>query len=115
MPVPAVPCVVTARLQQRDEAQILEKLIRIGWGRNNPAFRQVFTTMCIPDGTQEQQRWFNDRQKIATSPEQAAAILENLHQLDVTHHAEAVRVPRWCSMLAVMLACRSKKADVSPG
>ena len=79
--------------QQRDEAQILEKLIRIGWGRNNPAFRQVFTTMCIPDGTQEQQRWFNDRQQIATSPEQAAAILENLHQLDVTHHAEAVRVP----------------------
>ena len=80
-------------VQQRDEAQILEKLIRIGWGRDNPAFRQVFTTMCIPNGTQEQQRWFNDLQKIATSPEQAAAILETLHHLDVTHHAEAVRVP----------------------
>jgi pimeloyl-ACP methyl ester carboxylesterase/DNA-binding CsgD family transcriptional regulator len=79
--------------QQRDEAQILEKLIRIGWGRDNPAFRQVFTTMCIPEGTQEQQRWFNDLQQITTAREQAAEILETLHQVNVTHLAEAVLVP----------------------
>lgn len=79
--------------QQREEAQMLEKLIRIGWGRDNPAFRQVFTTMAIPDGTVEQQRWFNDFQQIAAAPQQAAVILETLHQLDVISLAQAVRVP----------------------
>ena len=34
---------------QREEAETLVKLIRLGWGRDNPAFRQVFTSQFIPD------------------------------------------------------------------
>jgi len=50
--------------EQRDEAETLLKLIRLGWGRENPAFRQVFTSQSIPDGTREQHQWFNDLERL---------------------------------------------------
>jgi pimeloyl-ACP methyl ester carboxylesterase/DNA-binding CsgD family transcriptional regulator len=79
--------------EQREEAETLVKLIRLGWGRDNPAFRQVFTSQFIPDGTREQHQWFNDLERLSASPENAATILEMLYQLDVTAEAERVRVP----------------------
>jgi pimeloyl-ACP methyl ester carboxylesterase/DNA-binding CsgD family transcriptional regulator len=79
--------------QQRDEANTLVKLIRLGWGRDNPAFRQVFTSQFIPDGTREQHDWFNELERISASPENAARIVETLYGLDVTAEAQKVRVP----------------------
>ena len=45
--------------------------MRQGWGQENPAFRQMFTSLFIPGGTAEQMQWFNDLQRITTSPENA--------------------------------------------
>lgn len=79
--------------QQREEAETMVKLIRLGWGRDNPAFRQVFTSQFIPDGSREQHQWFNDLERISASPENAAAIVETLHEVDVSAVAETIRVP----------------------
>jgi pimeloyl-ACP methyl ester carboxylesterase/DNA-binding CsgD family transcriptional regulator len=79
--------------EDREEAETLVKLIRTGWGRDNPAFRQLFTTQFIPEGTQEQQRWFNELERISSTPENAAAIIETTYQIDVTELAEAIAVP----------------------
>ena len=79
--------------QQQDEAATLLQLIRLGWGRDNPAFRQFFTSLFIPESTQEQQRWFNDFERISATPETAATILETLYQIDVTALAATLRVP----------------------
>jgi DNA-binding CsgD family transcriptional regulator len=79
--------------QEREEAETLVKLIRLGWGRDNPAFRQVFTSQFIPDGTREQHQWFNDLERISASPENAVAIVEQLYQLDVSAEAASLRVP----------------------
>lgn len=79
--------------QQREEAETLVKLIRLGWARDNPAFRQLFTSQFIPDGTRDQHQWFNDLERISASPENAATIVETLYQLDVTAQAESIRVP----------------------
>jgi pimeloyl-ACP methyl ester carboxylesterase/DNA-binding CsgD family transcriptional regulator len=35
-------------------------LARLAWGKDNPTFRQVFTSRFIPGGTHEQVQWFND-------------------------------------------------------
>jgi hypothetical protein len=35
-------------------------LMRQGWGQENPAFRQLFTSLFMPDATAEQAQWFND-------------------------------------------------------
>ncbi|MFZ0669408.1 MAG: hypothetical protein WBV76_24180 [Pseudolabrys sp.] len=36
--------------QDIDEINMMLKLVEIGWGHENPAFRQVYTTLFIPDG-----------------------------------------------------------------
>jgi hypothetical protein len=38
-------------------------LMRLGWGKENPAFRQLFTSQFMPDATKEQIDWFNDLQR----------------------------------------------------
>lgn len=78
---------------QQEEAETLLKLIRVGWGRDNPAFRQFFTALFIPECTREQQQWFNDFERLSATPENAAAILETLYQIDVVDLAETLRVP----------------------
>ncbi|HET9493381.1 MAG TPA: alpha/beta fold hydrolase [Chloroflexia bacterium] len=79
--------------QQPAEAEALLALIRTGWGRDNPAFRQMFTTLFIPDATPEQAQWFNDLQRLSTSPENAARSSEVSYSLDLTEVARAARVP----------------------
>ncbi|MDQ6432852.1 alpha/beta fold hydrolase [Mesorhizobium sp. LHD-90] len=78
---------------ERLEAKTLVDLIRVGWGRDNPAFRQVFTSLFIPGGTAEQHRWWNDLERIACRPEIAARTLEQLHDIDVSEMAGQLQVP----------------------
>ncbi|HET8835453.1 MAG TPA: alpha/beta fold hydrolase [Gemmatimonadales bacterium] len=78
---------------QLEEARTLLNLIRIGWGRENPAFRQVFTSLFIPDGSFEQFRWFNELHQVSSSPENAARLAEEFSGIDVTSLAPQVRVP----------------------
>jgi pimeloyl-ACP methyl ester carboxylesterase/DNA-binding CsgD family transcriptional regulator len=78
---------------QRIELDALLNLIRVGWGRENPAFRQVFTSLFIPGGSLEQLRWFNDLQRASTSPENAARIVAELSTIDVRDLAPKVACP----------------------
>ena len=79
--------------EQLDEVEMYLKLIELGWGRENPAFRQVYSTMFLPDGTPEQISWFNDLQRISTSPENAIRRDTASFNLDVTKFARQVTVP----------------------
>lgn len=71
----------------------LIELARLGWGTENPAFRQVFTMRFIPDGTDEQLSWFNELCSKTTSPEIAARLLEARAEVDVSALLSEVRVP----------------------
>jgi pimeloyl-ACP methyl ester carboxylesterase len=75
-------------------------LMRLGWGQENPAFRQLFTSLFIPGGTAEQMQWFNDLQRHTTSPENAARLRETLDVIDVTALLAQVTVP------TLVLHCR---------
>src|SRR5262249_49971700 len=59
------------------------ELARLGWGTDNPAFRQVFTSRFIPGGTDEQMGWFNELCRKTTSPEIAAGLLQARAQIHV--------------------------------
>jgi pimeloyl-ACP methyl ester carboxylesterase/DNA-binding CsgD family transcriptional regulator len=76
-----------------EEADAMLKLVELGWGRENSAFRQVFATQFLPDGTPEQLKAFDEMQRKAASPEIAARILAVLHEVDVTDFAARVRCP----------------------
>lgn len=68
-------------------------LARAAWGRENPAFRQVFTSRFIPGGTLEQVRWFNDLCLKTASGEVVARLLEARAHVDLSGALGDVRVP----------------------
>ena len=68
-------------------------LVRLGWGQENPAFRQMFTSQFIPGATKEQADWFNEFQRISSSPADAARNLIANGDVDVTSLLPQVRVP----------------------
>src|SRR6185295_8412440 len=77
----------------RLEADSLVNLVRVGWGRDNDSFRQLFTNQYLPEGTAEQHRWWNDLERLTQSPEVAARTLAVFHAIDVTEIAAALEVP----------------------
>jgi len=78
-------------LEQRREAML--NLMKVGWGGENPAFRQIYTNLFVPGGSAEQQEWFNDMQRDSASPENAHRILDSFGDIDVRDHLGAVQVP----------------------
>ena len=79
------------RLTERMEA--LRVLMRQGWGAEHALFRQFFTSSFFPGGTAEQIDWFNELQRVTTTPENAAALLSALGDLDIREHVSRIRVP----------------------
>jgi len=63
------------------------------WGSDNPAFRQVFTSRFIPEGTDEQLRWFNELCRKTASPDLAETLLRARADIDVTPLLGSVRTP----------------------
>ncbi|HMK30172.1 MAG TPA: alpha/beta fold hydrolase [Terriglobales bacterium] len=68
-------------------------LTRLGWGLHNPAFCRMFTCRFIPNATPEHEQWFDDLQRISTSPENAARLMETDDEIDVRSLLPLVRVP----------------------
>jgi len=68
-------------------------LIRLGWGRSNPAVQQFFTTTMVPDATPEEAAALNAQQRLSCDGEHAARIVEARARIDVASVAGAVRVP----------------------
>jgi pimeloyl-ACP methyl ester carboxylesterase/DNA-binding CsgD family transcriptional regulator len=79
--------------QQIRQARLLLDTIEVGWGQDNPAFRQVFTSLFIPEGTPEQIRWFNELERLSCSPEDAARTIAGFGAIDVCAQAPRVACP----------------------
>ena len=68
-------------------------LIRHGWGRDNPAFRQLWTTLFRPDAGPEETEWMNEFQRITSSPENAARMMAEFPKIDITDLLPKVSCP----------------------
>ena len=78
---------------EKEQAAAMLTLMRLGWGQENPAFRQLFTSQFIPGGTKAQADWFNELQRISTSPEDAVRNLIANGDTDVSALLAQVSVP----------------------
>jgi class 3 adenylate cyclase/pimeloyl-ACP methyl ester carboxylesterase len=78
---------------EKESGDAMLTLVRLGWGQENPAFRQMFTSQFIPGATKEQADWFNENQRISCSPEDAARNLIANGDADVMSLLPQVRVP----------------------
>ena len=75
------------------EYQAMVDLMRPAWGKDNPTFRQVFTSRFIPGGSLEQLQWFNDLCLKTTSGEIAATLQEARAEVDVAAELGGVTTP----------------------
>ncbi len=73
--------------------ELYQQVIRQGWGKDNPAFRQFFTSMFMPGATKDQMDWFNELQGKTTTGETAARIVEMSANADVTGLLAQIKVP----------------------
>ena len=80
-------------LEREREYRAITELIRVGWGKDNPAFRQVFTSRFVPGATDQQMDWFNNLCRKTASPENAAKLLETRASIDVTELLGKIRTP----------------------
>lgn len=83
-----------------EQAEAMLTLMRTGWGQDNPAFRQVFTSLFVPGGTPEQMDWFNELQRKTTTPEDAVRLRLVSDYMDVVDLLPQVRTP------TLVLHCR---------
>jgi pimeloyl-ACP methyl ester carboxylesterase/DNA-binding CsgD family transcriptional regulator len=79
--------------EQVEEEKLIINLMRVGWGRENPAFRQVFALQLRPDATTEELRAFDEQMRISTSSENAARLESEMHRTDVRAIAPLVKIP----------------------
>ena len=81
----------SARRRERQQAMIT--LVEQYWGSDAPLFRQVFTSIQMPEGDADQLEYFDELQRASTGPQTAARFLASIYETDVSDEAARVRVP----------------------
>ena len=79
--------------QRIEELQALLKLVEIGWGRDDPSYRQIFSTGFLPGGTLEQLNSMSELQLKSATPEGAVRILRSMFSIDIREAAARVKCP----------------------
>jgi pimeloyl-ACP methyl ester carboxylesterase len=79
--------------EEQERRRAMQTLARQGWGKDNPAYRQLFTSIYLPGATAEEMGWFNDLQRVSTSPENAVRLMDTFGGLDVTDLLPRVTTP----------------------
>ena len=79
-------------------------LIRQGWAQDNPAIRQILTSLLLPDATLEEMSWFNDLQRISASAENAARRHRSSGDVNVVDLLPGIAAP------TLVLHCRDDAA-----
>ncbi len=95
------------RARTSDELELAEAridIVRLGWGRPDPTYRQIFVARFLPDATQEQWRSFDELQRRSTSPENAWRFVDEFGNIDVTGIAPRLTVP-------TLIMCSRREPD----
>lgn len=78
--------------EQLESWKAISTLVKTGWGKNTPTFRQIFTSQFFPDATREQADWWNELQKKSASPENAYRFMQLFGGINVLKLLPQVRV-----------------------
>ena len=79
--------------EDKERRRAMQTLAAQGWGQDNPAYRQLFTSIYVPGATREEMDWFNDLQRVSASPQNAVRLMQTLGGLDVTATLPLVTTP----------------------
>ena len=77
----------------REQFNALLTLIRLGWGKDNQAFRQFWTTLFRPDADSVEMDWLNELQRISTSPENAVRMMSEFPKIKIVDLLPKISCP----------------------
>lgn len=80
-------------LFEKTKAEIIARMIKVGWGRPNAAFRKVLVDLMIPEGSAEQQRWLAELERRSATTEMAARLWRAFHRIDIRNLAPLTQAP----------------------
>ncbi|WP_433989819.1 Putative aminoacrylate hydrolase RutD (plasmid) [Pseudoseohaeicola sp. NH-UV-7] len=95
---------------EHEESEALVSLIRHSWGNDNPAARQILTTLFMPEASQGQMQWFNEFQKQCGPAENIAqfrALFDDMNVADL--------LPKVTTATLVLHSDRDSVAPLSEG
>jgi pimeloyl-ACP methyl ester carboxylesterase/DNA-binding CsgD family transcriptional regulator len=96
---------------ERDaEEAVYRDMIRVGWAKKDPTFRRVFTSFFLPNASERQLGWFDDLQRMSTSPENAVASRIARQAIDVTDRLTAISAPT-----LILQAVNDRATGFEPG
>ncbi|EHS51779.1 alpha/beta hydrolase fold containing protein [Rhizobium sp. PDO1-076] len=78
---------------EQDRREAVMKLTEVGWGTNNPAYRHIFSQTFMPEASANDLAWFDEFQRLTTSPINAARFQEAFGRIDVRHRLAQVKAP----------------------
>jgi pimeloyl-ACP methyl ester carboxylesterase/DNA-binding SARP family transcriptional activator len=81
------------RGRRRANFEAMYTLIREGWGASHGTFRQVFSTLFMPEATPAQTAWFNELQQVSASADTATRIFQALGPVNVRPLLPAIKAP----------------------
>jgi pimeloyl-ACP methyl ester carboxylesterase/DNA-binding CsgD family transcriptional regulator len=76
-----------------NQASVLRDLTRLGWGQENHAFVQVWSSLFQPGGTPEHSRSWGDQMRAATSADTALRLFQIASNTDVREAALKISCP----------------------
>jgi pimeloyl-ACP methyl ester carboxylesterase len=74
---------------------------RQGWAQDNPAFRQVLTSLLLPDATLEEMGWLSDLQRVSASAGNAARLQQSVGDFNLVNLLPRITAP------TLVLHCRA--------
>lgn len=79
--------------EQQAEMDVLDGIVRVGWGRPDPVFRRVFTARFIPGASEEQMARFDEMMRVSTSARTAMRLRAAWGGIDIRELLPQVGVP----------------------
>jgi pimeloyl-ACP methyl ester carboxylesterase/DNA-binding CsgD family transcriptional regulator len=75
------------------EREAIMRLMRVSWGKDHPAFRQVFTSRFVPGASEQQMHWWDELCRRTTTGPTMASLLAVRSVIDIQSLLPQVRVP----------------------
>lgn len=79
--------------EQIEEEAALISLIKVGWGREDSHYRQLFAREAIPEANQDQMKWLDNLMRKATSAKNMVVLEKNFHLTNVEDLLPKIKVP----------------------
>lgn len=79
--------------EEKARREAVRTLTEVGWGTDNPAYRHIFSQTFMPDAGARELAWFDEFQRLTTSPHNAARFQDAFGDIDVRDRLGQVRAP----------------------